>query len=159
MNHPFGNQNLDWDDVRVFLAVAARGSFRQAASDLKVGHTTLSRRIDTLEAKLNTKLLNRLPTGLTLTSAGEEMQSAAAGLAQDFAELEVKMFGQDLEPKGKIKFTVPVMLLNNVLLEPIVEFSKHWPDIEIEFDHTFDVRDLSAKEADIALTNHQPSGR
>ena len=150
MNHQF-RHNLDWDDVRIFLAVCRHGSFRKAADELGAGHTTLSRRIDALETRLNTKLLNRLPTGLSLTTAGEEMQATAAGLAENFAELEVKMFGQDLEARGKIKFTVPVMLLTYVLLEPIVEFRKAWPEIEIEFDHTFGIRDLSAKEADLAL--------
>ena len=150
MNHP-NSQSLDWDDVRIFVAICRHGSFRKAADILGVGHTTLSRRIDTLETRLNTKLLNRLPTGLTLTTAGEEMFASAAALEDGFAELEVKMFGQDLEAKGKIKFTVPVMLLTYVLLKPITEFRKFWPDIEIEFDHTFGIRDLSAKEADLAL--------
>lgn len=148
--------NLDWDDVRIFIALAAHGSFRQAAQELGLGHTTIARRIDSLEARLNTRLINRLPTGLTLTSAGEEMHAAAAGLAHDFAELEVKMFGQDQQPRGSILFTVPVMLLNHVLLTPIVEFRRQWPEIDIQFDHTFGLRDLAAKEADLALriTSH-----
>ena len=73
MNRNRTDRQLNWDDVRLFLAAAEAGSFRRAAESLNQGHTTVSRRMESLEQNLQTKLFNRLPTGLTLTSAGEEM--------------------------------------------------------------------------------------
>ena len=61
------------------------------------------------------------------------------------------MFGQDMQAKGKIRFTAPVMILSSILLNPIVGFRQQWPEIDIEFDHSLDVLNLNANEADIAM--------
>src|SRR5271165_6109954 len=62
---------MDWDNVRVFLAVARAGQFVAAAKRLKLDHATVSRRIAALEAALGAKLFDRRTTGAKLTSAGE----------------------------------------------------------------------------------------
>ena len=68
---------MDWDNVRVFLAVARAGQFVAAARRLKLDHATVSRRIAALEAALGAKLFDRRTTGAKLTSAGEWFIAAA----------------------------------------------------------------------------------
>ena len=60
---------MDWDNVRVFLAVARAGQFVAAAKRLRLDHATVSRRIASLEAALGAKLFDRRTTGAKLTSA------------------------------------------------------------------------------------------
>jgi DNA-binding transcriptional LysR family regulator len=67
---------MDWDNVRVFLAVARGGQFVAAARRLRLNHATVSRRIAALEAALGAKLFERRTTGATLTSAGERFLGA-----------------------------------------------------------------------------------
>ena len=54
---------MDWDNVRVFLAVARAGQFVAAAKRLRLDHATVSRRIAALEAALGAKLFERRTTG------------------------------------------------------------------------------------------------
>jgi molybdenum-dependent DNA-binding transcriptional regulator ModE len=67
---------MDWDNVRVFLAVARAGQFVAAARRLRLDHATVSRRIAALEAALGARLFERLTTGARLTSSGERFLAA-----------------------------------------------------------------------------------
>ena len=66
---------MDWDNVRVFLAVARAGQFVAAAKRLRLDHATVSRRVAALEAALGAKLFDRRTTGAKLTSAGERFSA------------------------------------------------------------------------------------
>ena len=64
---------MNWDDMRVFLAVARDGSLSAAARHLKVTQPTVGRRLGQLESDLGTRLFDRLPDGSVPTQAGEEL--------------------------------------------------------------------------------------
>ena len=142
---------MNWDDVRLFLAVAEEGSFRKGATKLDVGHSTLSRRIEALETELGIKLFNRVSTGLELTPAGEEMRRTASPMEMEFSQLQVRLFGRDAQPKGPIYFTAPSLIVNHVLMGPLTKFCELWPDIDIHIDNSLDRRNLATREADVAL--------
>ena len=91
---------MNWDDIRIFSTIAEEGSFRRAALKLNLGHTTLSRRIEALEEKLGTRLLNRQSRGLTLTPAGEDMLLTAAPMSREFDDLQLRLFGRDSKAEG-----------------------------------------------------------
>ena len=65
--------SLNWDDMRIFLAVARDGSLSAAARHLKVTQPTVGRRLGQLEADLGARLFDRLPDGFVPTQAGEEL--------------------------------------------------------------------------------------
>ncbi|MEM8744103.1 MAG: LysR family transcriptional regulator, partial [Pseudomonadota bacterium] len=62
---------MSWDDYRYFLSVARTGQLSLAGKQLGVNHTTVARRIKSLEEFLNAKLFDRSPRGYALTRAGE----------------------------------------------------------------------------------------
>ena len=66
---------LEWDALRVVLAVHRRGSMSGAAELLSVDRATVIRRLDALEANLKTRLFDRRPDGCTLTAAGRNQLS------------------------------------------------------------------------------------
>ena len=71
---------MDIDQVRTFLAVAANGSFIEAASRLYITQSTVSARIQNLETYLHTRLFVRNRSGATLTSAGKRFMRHAKTL-------------------------------------------------------------------------------
>ena len=75
---------MDWDHVRVFLAVARAGQFVAGARRLHLDHATASRRVAALEAALGAKLFDRRTTGARLTSAGERFLAAAEQMESAF---------------------------------------------------------------------------
>ena len=62
---------MDWDDVHSFLAIARARSLSGAARELGVQQSTMSRRLDGLEARAGARLLQRTPRGYELTALGE----------------------------------------------------------------------------------------
>ena len=71
-------ESLDWDNVRVFLAVARHGSMRAAGRALGLSQPTIARRLATFEGNFGgLALFDRLPEGLRLNAAGEQLVAAA----------------------------------------------------------------------------------
>src|SRR5262252_5674998 len=78
---PNGAAALDWDDVRVFLAVARHGSLRAAGRALGLSQPTIGRRLTGFETTFGgPTLFDRLPEGLRLNAAGEALMPAAQEL-------------------------------------------------------------------------------
>mgnify|MGYP000698721547 CR=1 FL=1 len=91
---------MNWDDARIFLAVAREGSFSKAAKRLGVQHSTVSRRIRDLEKNLATLLLERTTTGFKLTEAGEELNASACKIEREILIIEGAIGGQSDEVAG-----------------------------------------------------------
>ena len=85
---------MNWDDLRVFLAIADQGSLAGAARQLRVNHSTVFRRLNTIEEDLKVRLFERLPRGYVLTAAGEEMTVAARRVEADVADIERRIVGR-----------------------------------------------------------------
>jgi DNA-binding transcriptional LysR family regulator len=105
--HDHRDRAMDWDNVRVFLAVARAGQFVAAAKRLKLDHATVSRRIAALEAALGAKLFDRRTTGAKLTGAGERFLSAAEQMESAFLHAQGEISGVDLELAGDVRIGAP----------------------------------------------------
>jgi len=143
--------SMDWDDVRLFLALMRAGNVRTAAATLGVSHSTVARRIDVMEEKLATKLFERLPTGYVLTSIGEDMVSVAEQVEEELEGLERRIAGQDSKLSGRIRVTMVDALATHLLMPHLVAFTHQYPDIELELPVAYETADLDRREADVAL--------
>jgi molybdenum-dependent DNA-binding transcriptional regulator ModE len=86
----------DWNDPRVVLAVTREGTLVRAAKALGVDHSTVFRRLNSLEKKLGTLLFERLPGGAyQLTSVGERMAAAAERMEDEALAFERDVAGRD----------------------------------------------------------------
>ena len=80
---------MDWDDVRMFLAVAREGSMRAAGRALGLSQPTIARRLAAFEAAFGgPTLFDRLPEGLRLNAAGEQLVPAAESVEGAVLTLE-----------------------------------------------------------------------
>lgn len=75
---------MNWDDLKLFLAVARRKKLSAAAIDVKMDVTTVSRRIKRLEDNLGQTLFERLRSGHALTTNGEELFVLAEQIETNF---------------------------------------------------------------------------
>ncbi|MDF3856108.1 LysR family transcriptional regulator [Paracoccus pantotrophus] len=149
-------QVQDWDDLRLFLAVARAGSLSGAARVLGVTHSTVFRRIGAFEQRMGVRLFDRLPGGYALTTAGEEMRDSVLRIEEEVAALAMKVTGQDQRPSGMIRITATDLLAVGVLPRHIAAFRTQWPGIEIEVVVADTVLDLTRREADVALRLGNP---
>lgn len=142
---------LDWDDLRYVLAVARAGSLSEAARSLGVRHSTMLRRIDAVENKLQVRLFERLRDGYVPTEAGETMCRIAAQCEPLVSEAERRIVGGDTSLTGTLHVTTGVVVAQNLLPRALATFCKMYPDIEVEVHGTRERLDLSRREADIAV--------
>lgn len=144
-------RKIDWDDLQYVLAVADAGTLAAAATALRVNRTTVLRRINAFERKQGVRLFDRLPGGYALTSAGDELLTAARALENTIVTLERKLAGQDLRLEGIIRLTTTDTLLASVLAAPLVAFREAHPGIALEISQSNAMLNLAKRDADVAI--------
>ena len=111
---------LDWDDLRLFLAVARSGSFLASGRKLALNHTTLARRIAGLEAALGTRLFDRSPRGVQLTRAGAELLEHADRVEAEILAAGRGLAGQEQQVSGTVRLATPEAFVTGVAKRPVV---------------------------------------
>jgi DNA-binding transcriptional LysR family regulator len=149
-------QDSDWDDLRFFLAVARAGSLSGAAKSLKVNHSTVLRRLGSLEGKLGVRLYERLPTGYVMTRAGQELRDRLAGVEEQVEAAQRLVSGLDLKLSGTIRLTSTDTLIRGLLMPHLAEFHRRHPAIQLQIVVNNTFLSLTKREADVAV---RPSNR
>jgi DNA-binding transcriptional LysR family regulator len=147
---------MDWDDLRFFLAVIEHGSTKRAATALKVDQTTCARRIAALEASLGLELFARdggryRPTkdAFDLVEPAKRMGAAAASVS-DLAD------GKKRSRFSKLRITGEEAMAGAFIFPAVARFTRLHPDVHVEVDVSFEMRDLIAGEADLAVRGGLP---
>jgi DNA-binding transcriptional LysR family regulator len=154
-SHPISD--ISWDDARLFLAVAERGSFTAAAEALALGQPTLSRRISDLEYQLGFTLFHRGKRGTTLTSDGERLVPAARQMARWAAELGRSIAGREQAPSGRVRLTMPPGLAVDFGAAFCKSLRSKYPELEVELLSSIAHLDLARGQADIAVRTREPT--
>lgn len=151
--------DISWEDVRLFLAVADRGSLTEAARQLKVGQPTVSRRLAELEAELGYPLFDRSVEGASLTSQGERWLEPARRMAEWAGELSSAAERADSTPAGLVRITAPP----GVAFDFVAPFARlareRYPQLQLQVLSRIEYVDLARREADIALRMRPPASR
>ncbi|MFK7751866.1 MAG: LysR family transcriptional regulator [Sedimentitalea sp.] len=146
-----GALNLDWEDVKSFAVVAVAGSVRRAAKELNVHHSTVSRRMDSLEHALGTKLFDRKPEGFVMTAAGERLAATVQDCGLRLNDAERVISGQDHDLSGVVTVALAEPVAVYAFGPKLAEFAETHPNIEVHMIMTTKFVDLSRREADIAV--------
>jgi DNA-binding transcriptional LysR family regulator len=142
---------LNWDDLKIFLAVARTGSISGAAKQLDVQHSTVSRRMRKLEEKLGARLIERKNTGYELTVAGENVKQAAVSMETEILHMDSAVLGKDLNMVGTLKVTAINNMASTVLMPMFASFNKAHPQIDLHILVSNLDSSLSQREADVAI--------
>lgn len=150
---------LDWDDLRLFAAIAAEGSLSAAARRLKLSQPTMGRRLQALETRMGAKLLERMgggpggnyvltPKGAELLPLVERMVEAGEAIERarpDFAE----------GATGTVRIASGHLTIR-FIARRLTELLDTLPGIELELYSSYSLANLSRREADIAIRNRRP---
>jgi DNA-binding transcriptional LysR family regulator len=151
---------MDWDHVRVFLAVARAGQFVAGARRLHLDHATASRRVAALEAELGAKLFDRRTTGARLTSAGERFLVAAEQMESAFLHAQSEVSGLDVELAGEVRIGAPDGFSTYYLAEALGPFIARHPGLKVQLLPLPRLTPLARREVDIVVGLDKPeSGR
>ena len=148
---------MNWDDVRIFLAVARAGQILGAARRLELNHATVSRRIAALERALGTKLFRRLTTGSELTTEGERFLTVAERIEADMIAARAEIVGEGDDVSGVVRIGAPDGFGVSFLASRLGVLTEQYPNLAIQLVPVPRSFSLSRREADIAITVERPT--
>ena len=147
----------DWNDLRILLAIRRSQSLAAAAKPLGLDHSTVFRRLRSIETRLGLAVFERGPggayrptdIGAPILAAAERVESEILGVVRDIA-------GRDLRLTGQLRVTSSETLAYRLLTRHIAAFRVAHPGIVIELVIDNRVLSLSRREADVALRPLRP---
>lgn len=145
------NSSIDWDDLRIFLALHRAGTLRGAARALGVNHATVTRRLADLETALGARVFDRRPEGLSLSQAGEDLLGSAERVEGELTAARRRLDGRDDRPRGVVRLSIPPAMLRSFLARELTAFARSHPAIELQVDASHGYSDLARREADVAI--------
>jgi len=142
---------MNWNSLKIFLAIAANGSLSAAARTLGINHSTAFRQLNSFEKEIGGRLFERLNHGYELTPMGEDLLAHAENIASSFDDLERHIAGKDIQPTGLVKITAPNNITYRYLPRYLAEFHCLYPEIRIELLASNLQFNMTNRQADIAI--------
>jgi DNA-binding transcriptional LysR family regulator len=138
--------DLDWNDLRYFLAAARAGTLAGAARALGVEHSTIGRRLTALEETMGAPLVTRSPDGLALTALGDRLLPLIEEVERAVQAAHAAAIGQ----KTRVRLATPSGW-SRILTPHLPGFSAQHPHITIDLLGSSRMADLKKGEADLAI--------
>lgn len=132
----------NFNDLLAFVTVAREGSFTRAAAAMGVSQSALSQTIKSLEERLQIRLLTRTTRSISPTPEGERLLSA---IGSRFDEIEAELDALTTlraEPAGSVRITCGEHVLSNLLLPRLMPLMGRYPDVNLEFEVYYGLRDI-----------------
>ncbi len=147
---------LNWDDTRIFLAIAREGTLSGASKSLKLGVATTSRRLERLETVLGFRLFTRDQLGYKLTDEGRALVHRAEALEQAgyaFCE-EVHLNTESV--MGHVRLATAQGLADDLIIPALPKLLEAHPNLTVEIITSVSTVNLHRHEADMALRTVRP---
>lgn len=148
--------DLNWDDLKVFLAVARLEGLSAASKVLKMDPATVGRRISRLEEHLAERLFAKSPQGYILTDAGQSLVENAQSAEQAVIGVMDRTRTSKNLLSGVVRIGAPDGMANYLLPQVTAAICAENPDLEIQIVALPRVFNLSKREADLAITVSPP---
>lgn len=141
----------DWNDIRIYLAIARTGSALAAARALRLNQTTVTRRIDALEHALGAALFTRGARGSDMTELGLALRPHAEVMEHAALALEGEAGRLHRDQGGEIRVTGPEAIMAVVVGKLTSRFRCLHPGVRFDYVSAEHRLDLSLGEADVAF--------
>lgn len=147
---------MDWNDLKVFLAVAREQTLTAASEKLGVSPSTVSRRIEMLESALNVQLFHPHRGGYDLTSAGKDLVPVAERAGAQMRVFERNAKERDQLHAGPVCIEAPELLGQDIILPMLGHLMQQYRDIRVELRTSVRTSRLVTEQADIVLRLVRP---
>jgi len=145
--------NFDWNRARAFLVTAEAGSLSAAARALGSTQPTVGRQVTALERELGVTLFARVGTRLEVTDTGLDLVEHVRAMADAASRVSLAATGQSESIEGTVCITASESIAAFLLPPILAALRRDHPGIELELVVSNEARDLSRREADIAIRN------
>lgn len=148
---------MDWDKLRIFHAVADKGSLTHAGEVLHLSQSAVSRQIRALEESLNVTLFHRHARGLILTEQGELLFDATTQMVKRLDAAAARIRDSEDEVFGELRVTTTTGFGTLWLAPRLARLYENYPALKIDLMLEERVLDLPMREADVAIRMKEPS--
>lgn len=138
-------------EMATFAAVVEQNSFSQAAAVLNISKSNVSRRVASLETRLDVKLMHRTTRKLGLTESGRVYYEHCARLMSEARDADYAIKVMHSTPSGLLNVSVPETLGRAFILPLLPEFLQQYPDIRLNLTITNRKVDLGEERFDVAV--------
>ena len=136
------NKTPPVEDLRVYVAVTRKASFRAAASELGVSPAYVTKRIRLLEQVLATKLLHRTTRKVTVTEEGERVYVWAQRVLDDMDSLVEEVSAARRAPRGLLRVSSSFGFGRQIVAPVLARMASSHPTMAVRlelFDHLIDI--------------------
>jgi DNA-binding transcriptional LysR family regulator len=145
----------NWDDLRIFLALAREGKLTAVAKRLNVSHPTVARRVKQLEAAVGARLFDRLPDRFVLTPAGEALLGDVQAMEEAAASIHRRSAGMNGDVLGTVRISAGEAVVD-YMARNLPRLRHNLNCIEFELVATHTLANLSRREADLMIRDKVP---
>lgn len=137
--------------MRSFVAIVDHGSLTAAATALDRSLPTMVRTLAALEESLGTRLLRRTTRRMSLTAEGQGYVERCRRILGDIEEAEASVTRGQIEPRGQIRMTAPVLFGEMHVAPPLTEFLRRFDEVQVELMLLDRVVNLVEEGIDLAV--------
>jgi DNA-binding transcriptional LysR family regulator len=141
--------------MRAFVRVVEAGTFTRAASTLGMPKPTVTKLVQSLEAHIRTKLLNRTTRRVTVTPDGAAYYERVVRLLNDLDELDGSMTSSQSTPSGRLRVDVSASMALLILIPALPQFHALYPDIRLDLGVSDRPVDLIGENVDCVVRGGQ----
>jgi DNA-binding transcriptional LysR family regulator len=147
---------INWDDLRFFLAVARSGRLSGGAQRLQYDQSTVARRVERLEEALQAKLMLRSPIGVTLTPGGVKLLEYAERIEGEVLEAASMLDDEFASLSGSVRIATPEAFGSHLVAPNLGLLRQSHPNLQLELIPSTLVS-VSKREADLLVTVRRPN--
>ncbi|MBN8482558.1 MAG: LysR family transcriptional regulator [Xanthomonadales bacterium] len=137
--------------MQLFVRVVDAGSFTAGAEQMGISRALASKQIQALEDTLGVRLLNRTTRRISLTDPGKNYYARAYDILNSLAEAEAEAAELQIEPRGRMRVSVPISFALRHLAPALAEFQRRFPRVELELGLNDRLVDLVDEGFDMAI--------
>jgi DNA-binding transcriptional LysR family regulator len=145
----------NWDDLRIFLALAREGKLTAVAKRLNVSHPTVARRVKQLETTVGARLFDRLPDRFVLTAAGEGLLGDVQAMEEAAASIHRRSAGMNGDTLGTVRISAGEAMMD-YFARNLPRLRHNLNCIEFELVASHQLANLSRREADLMIRDKVP---
>jgi molybdate transport repressor ModE-like protein len=146
---------MDWEDLKVFLAVARAGSLAAASRRLRLSQATVWRRMRALDESLDATLFERRSTGYVLTAQGTSFLRALDGVDETISSARRRLAEGAESPEGEVRISLPEFLSPLIGAKTPELIARH-PRVRLESLSASPLAQLGVRDADVAIRAERP---
>lgn len=144
------------DELNLYVTLVEAQGITACADRLNMTKSSVSRRLKDLETSLGVKLVERNPRVFKVTQAGREFYAGAQEILQRAEQLQVDVTREQTSPSGRLRIFAPSTLTRWLLEHGLADFSRNYPDIQLEFLSGGHKRSMLEDNIDLMIHINRP---